>query len=293
MAAAYLDPPPRDFTRAQGLTLEATLKAIREGRPDTAMRPFGTLLEPAEIAEVAAFVQEAFVRCQSPNNAYHTTTNGWPDHRRRYATAFPFVRGELSLATAEAQLDPQQRAGRRLFLESCITCHEPRLAPLAATPGRSWVPLSATTPFRASRPPGPDRRDQDDHDDHDNDGDHDDHAEGYEEYGGCGGDRDQAPRIASLTAQEALGAELYADNCAFCHAADGRGKNWIGCFLEPHPTDLTEPTAYRNSSQGALASTIRDGVAETSMPAFGSVLSEEQVDALVAYLTRAFLPPPQ
>ncbi len=42
-----------------------------------------------------------------------------------------------------------------------------------------------------------------------------------------------------MTEQEARGLDLYQVNCAFCHAPDGTGQNWIGSFLKPRPRDFT------------------------------------------------------
>jgi cytochrome c oxidase cbb3-type subunit 3 len=78
---------------------------------------------------------------------------------------------------------------------------------------------------------------------------------------------------------------LFQDNCAFCHAADGTGRNWIGSFLDEHPRDLTGARA-RTMSDDELRNVIREGVAGTSMPAWRHVLSEAQVFDIAAYVRR-------
>ena len=50
---------------------------------------------------------------------------------------------------------------------------------------------------------------------------------------------DIVPRIAGLSPLEQRGERLFQDNCAFCHGADGTGKNWIGQFMQPKARDLT------------------------------------------------------
>jgi cytochrome c oxidase cbb3-type subunit 3 len=101
---------------------------------------------------------------------------------------------------------------------------------------------------------------------------------------------DQAPQLVALSAQELRGQTLFQENCAFCHAADGSGRNWIGSFLQPHPRDLTEPAFMRTMTAQRLAGVIREGLPGTSMPAWRSVLSQSQIQALVAYIGRAFHP---
>jgi cytochrome c oxidase cbb3-type subunit 3 len=69
---------------------------------------------------------------------------------------------------------------------------------------------------------------------------------------------------------------LYADNCAGCHGAHGRGGAAIA---------LANPVYLAIVSDRPMRATIADGVRGTSMPAFaqraGGMLTEKQIDALV------------
>jgi cytochrome c oxidase cbb3-type subunit 3 len=51
------------------------------------------------------------------------TENGWPGHER-YAMAFPFATGAIPLDRPAEHLTGAEQAGRRLFMDSCITCHD-------------------------------------------------------------------------------------------------------------------------------------------------------------------------
>lgn len=87
--------------------------------------------------------------------------------------------------------------------------------------------------------------------------------------------------VRAQTAEQdpiALGARLYAENCAVCHGPNGEGrvgatlaKNWPS--IRP---DLTVKTTIANGVPGAV------------MPAWsqknGGPFSEEEIDALVAYI---------
>src|SRR5262249_51896639 len=70
---------------------------------------------------------------------------------------------------------------------------------------------------------------------------------------------------------------LYAENCAGCHGAHGRGGAAIA---------LANPVYLAIVSEQSLRSTIADGVRGTSMPAFaqraGGMLTDKQIDALVS-----------
>ena len=87
--------------------------------------------------------------------------------------------------------------------------------------------------------------------------------------------------------QLARARALYADHCARCHGADGRGQTAMGrVFAAPNLADAgwwkkTRPTNKR------LTSSIRDGRAEQRMPAFGRQLPKSDIAALAA-LVRTF-----
>lgn len=96
--------------------------------------------------------------------------------------------------------------------------------------------------------------------------------------------RIQAVEAADLSAAQAAGRELYADNCVDCHGENGEGQ--LGPALNSKP--LLEMTA-----DPVLLGLIRTGVPGSLMPAwgqaFGGPFTDEQVTALVAFL-RAWEP---
>ena len=101
---------------------------------------------------------------------------------------------------------------------------------------------------------------------------------------------DRPPRLSGLTDAEKRGEVLFQKNCAFCHAADGTARNWIGSFMEPHPRDLTKSPVMDSMTRTRLRTVIREGLPGTSMPAWKSVLSDQQVEDVIAYVGRAFHP---
>jgi cytochrome c oxidase cbb3-type subunit III len=273
LAATFLAPPPRDFSAATPaeLPLERIAAAVREGRPGSAMQSYARWLDAREVDEVAAFVAREFVRDKARNSAYHTAANGWPDHERRHGAAFAFARGEIALDAPVESLGATAQEGRRLFFAACISCHDRARVDDA---GPVWqtrpvsFPRMGFAPGDASAPPPVDA------------------VTGASVYAR----HDVMPVIAGLSARERRGQALYQANCAFCHGADGSGKNWIGQFMEPHARDLGSFTRQQ-MSQARLVATIRDGLPQTSMPAWRHVLSSAQIDALAAYVRRAFVRP--
>jgi mono/diheme cytochrome c family protein len=91
--------------------------------------------------------------------------------------------------------------------------------------------------------------------------------------------RIQAVEAADLSAAQAAGRNLYADNCVACHGGNGEGL--VGPALNSR--ELLKMTADET-----LASLIRTGVPGTVMPAwgqaFGGPFTDEQVSQLVAFI---------
>jgi mono/diheme cytochrome c family protein len=91
--------------------------------------------------------------------------------------------------------------------------------------------------------------------------------------GGC--DR----RVAGGSAD---GAEVFAQACASCHGPEGIPPAAMEARLGVK--DLTAAELHQRLSDADLRRQIALGSADHKMPAFGSVLSEEQLEALVAHL---------
>lgn len=272
LAASYLTPRPTDFQRADPaqVTPEHVLETLEQGRPGTAMKSFSGIINEAEMKAVAAFVVDEFVRKKAPNTRYHTPENGWANHER-YQAAFPFAKGEIPLSRPWESLSPNEAAGKRLYLSACVSCHD-RGAP--AEDGVAWDARPLSFPrnnFSLANQPKIDAMAS---------------ASPYALH-------DIPPKIAGLNKQERRGEKLFQHNCAFCHGADGMGENWIGKFMEPHPRNLQDPDFMGNATRQTIVRAIREGLPNTSMPAWKSVLADGDIRAIVAYISRAFHPLPE
>ena len=267
LAATYLEPRPRDFTATPlaGLSRERMIISVTHGRADTAMKSFKGLLTAQEIEDVVDFIRQAFMGETRLNTRYHTAGNGWPDHEQRFAIAYPFAKGEIPIDTPVESLTPEQRKGRELFMASCITCHD---RAKVEEEGELWDARATSYPRGGYSHRQPDA------------------ISGATPYSV----HERAPQIAGLTLQEQQGETLFQKNCAFCHAADGTGKNWIGSFIEPNARNLTDPETMSGVTPQWLKQVITDGLPGTTMSAWRSVLRESEIDAIVAYVMKAFIP---
>ncbi|MBF0339327.1 MAG: c-type cytochrome [Magnetococcales bacterium] len=268
LATTYLNPKPRNFvtTDPDTLPLERMIASIDQGVPHTAMMGFVTILTPAEIASVAGFVREEFMIRKAENTRYHTPANGWENHER-YAEAFPFARGEIPMDRPEESLTAEERRGKRIYLNACISCHDwgrvEKDEPV-------WESRAVSYP-RAGFTPGEEPKV--------------DAVSGASVYAR----HDKAPSLPPKISETVrLGESLFQKNCAFCHAADGTGKNWIGQFLEPHPRNLTDDAFMQGQTRRSLTQVITSGLEGSSMPAWKEILSSEQISAIVDYIDAAF-----
>ncbi len=266
LSSQYLDPAPRDFSRSDpdSLSRDDMIASVTSGKPGTAMHGFSRVLSEREIELVVDFVRTEFMHEQRPNTRYHTAANGWPGHDR-YQHAYPFATGTKPLDTPWQNLNRLEIRGKQLFLSSCITCHD---GAMAGSTGEIWRKQSVSYPrnnFSYSEI---------------------DAVSSASVYAS----HDIPPRIERLSAQARAGKKLWQRNCAFCHAADGTGENWIGSFLEHKPRNLTTTSFMGSMSRTRLRQRIRDGLPDTSMPAWKYVLGDAEIEQIVSYIDEAFHP---
>ncbi len=267
LASTWLDPQPRNFSTSdpQNLSRDRMIEAVSNGRSGTAMTAFSSVLSGDEIKAVVDYIRTDFMSGSKPLLRYHTPENGWDNHDR-YRDAFPFASGEVALDSPWEQLTPQQRNGKQMFMQACISCHD---RARVINEGPVWELRALSFPRK-----------------------HYSHTTPVDVISGASpyALHDQPPETGTMTAAQQRGAQLYQDNCAFCHAADGTARNWIGSFLEPRPRDLTgEQIAVLDNSR--LKAVIMDGIDGTSMPAWRHVLDNDQIGDILDYIRQAFLKP--
>ncbi len=101
-----------------------------------------------------------------------------------------------------------------------------------------------------------------------------------------GGDNSAAGQATA----PASGAAIYADRCAACHAADGAGIPGLFPTLKGSPAVMSrEPTSLIHVVLDGAKSVATDAAPTGSgMPAFGWLLSDEQVAAVTTYVRNAW-----
>ncbi len=90
------------------------------------------------------------------------------------------------------------------------------------------------------------------------------------------GAKPTAGQAGEATATEYEGWRQYSVNCARCHGDDA-----VGGVMAP---DLRGSVARGAASSGAFQTIVRDGRREKGMPGFKAVLSDQQIEAIYAYV---------
>jgi sulfur oxidation c-type cytochrome SoxX len=110
-------------------------------------------------------------------------------------------------------------------------------------------------------------------------------------------DADFAAMVAYLSNERASvatsdGKEIFQALCQRCHGEKGDGNGPIATYLDPYPRDLTKAAFMTSKAPERLLASIKQGVGGTSMPPWGRVLTDAQVQAVYDYVFAAFVKQP-
>jgi outer membrane protein assembly factor BamB len=78
--------------------------------------------------------------------------------------------------------------------------------------------------------------------------------------------------------------QVFAQHCALCHGADGKG------ISSRHTPNFTDSSWQQSRTDQELAGAVKNGT-DSGMPAFGEQLSPAQIESLVHCMIRGFAPP--
>jgi mono/diheme cytochrome c family protein len=99
--------------------------------------------------------------------------------------------------------------------------------------------------------------------------------------------------VPANAASLGAGKKLYDTQCASCHGPTGKGDGKGGALLKPLPADLTDKEWKHGGTDADLYTTIRDGVKQTGMAAYGSRIPARDIWNLVNYLRTLGPTPPK
>ena len=92
---------------------------------------------------------------------------------------------------------------------------------------------------------------------------------------------------ACAGAADVSGSHIFAERCAACHGATGRGDGPTAEYLSPAPRDFHDRAFWQGRTLEQVTEVIRKGRNGTGMPQFQGVLSDAEIDA-VAHHVQSF-----
>ncbi len=282
-----LNPAPRDFsspTAKRELTRERIIHAIAKGRDNTAMVGWESQLSNAEITALADYLLHNFI---NPQDAV-ATHPGKSLYEKNCAVCHGDhgTGGKWTAGMGVKPRDFTSERGRALSREVMID---------AVTHGRNNTAMAAFSGQLSAQQidnvvdyirlafmalPG--------------------QIEGLSGTYAHGNQQPAAtPRKAAVDMQAAMpqglsgdlaaGRDFYMGNCFTCHGTSGDGNGPRAYFIRPRPANFLEQKYRQGFNRVALFNAIRDGKLGTEMPAWGKVLSSQQIADITEFVYRAFI----
>ena len=255
-----LNPPPRDFTSPEAhstLTRERMINSVTNGRPGTGMMPFKTRLSGEEIQAVVAFIRFKFMGVspdkdtgETPMKQLVSTSTGMSSQPQQRQQKVE------TLSSPHAGGIPGIDAPLGMGGAAGSQTSDPHQGPHSQTPG---MPGGADMSM-AGMPQG-----------HEIDADM------------------SLPIPGGLKADLKWGREFYMKNCFTCHGVKGDGNGPRAYFNIPRPRNFTSDASRRILNRPRIFDSITKGKVATVMPAWGKVLTEQEIANLTEFVFRAFI----
>ena len=93
----------------------------------------------------------------------------------------------------------------------------------------------------------------------------------------------------NLTADVNWGREFYMKNCFTCHGVKGDGQGPRAYFNRPPPRDFTSSASRQILNRPRIYDSITRGRVGTVMPAWGKVLTDQEIANLTEFVFQAFI----
>jgi mono/diheme cytochrome c family protein len=287
-ARGSLNPPPRDFTSAGELTRDAMVVIVTHGKPGTAMVGWKTQLTEQEIQAVVDYIRQTFMvvaldpKLQRGRTVYAqncAVCHGERGQGSTHPVGGPVLPRDLSSPQSRAELS------RERMLHS-VTNGRPGTAMAAFADRLSPPDIEAVVDYVRAALMVPVAK-----------------ISGTRAYGG----RTEDPALATapkkptisadmsqpmpngLVGNPAKGKAFYDANCATCHGVKGDGKGPRAYFINPKPRNFIDPLSRASLNRPAIYAATSRGRLGTEMPAWRTVLTEQEMANVAEYVFSRFI----
>jgi cytochrome c oxidase cbb3-type subunit III len=314
-ASINLDPKPRDFTQSPNLTRDMMIDAVTHGRPGTAMMPWTRKYSAKQLEGVVDYIRGRFMlvaldpkietgravyghfcqvchgdRGQGVTNAPGGNPRDWtvPANQgtltkdRMISVITKGQHGSTVPAGFGEKLSAEHIAGsvayiRRVLLPNLAERdHDPIEIPTGAPGAGANVP--APPPAAAPAPVAPAPK-----------------AAPVQPLAPQAANTGRAAVDMSLPMPRGLkpdikaGERFFLGNCSTCHGKLGNGEGPRAYFLNPRPRNFHDEYSHTFLNRPALFAVITTGKPGTVMPAWGKVLSDQEIANVAEFVFETFI----
>ncbi|OWW22697.1 c-type cytochrome [Noviherbaspirillum denitrificans] len=87
------------------------------------------------------------------------------------------------------------------------------------------------------------------------------------------------------------GAAFFMSNCSTCHGATGDGRGPRAYFINPKPRNFLHEASRADLNRPAIFKAVNEGKLGTEMPAWGKVMTEQEVADVTEFVFTRFIRP--
>ncbi len=99
------------------------------------------------------------------------------------------------------------------------------------------------------------------------------------------------PLPKGLKGNAQLGEKFFMANCATCHGKKGDAQGPRAYFINPKVRNLQDDYSRKTLDRPTIFSSVTNGRPGTEMPAWGKVLSEQEIANVTEFVFQAFIQP--
>ncbi len=286
-ASKSLVPPPRDLTAASDLTREAMIATVTHGKPGTAMVAWETQLTAKDIAAVVDFIRGSFMlpaldphiaRGRSVYGHNCTSCHGDRGQGVSYNGAAaprdwssPETRAKLTRERMIAAVTGGQHGAETVGFSEKITAQDIE----AVVDYASKVVMMAGGSISGRQAYGGRQRDA---------------ATSQNARKPETAQADMTlPMPRNLTGNMQRGGQFYMGNCATCHGVNGDGQGPRAYFINPRVRNFQDDYSHTQLNRPAIFRAVTLGRTGSEMPAWGKVLSEQEIADVTEFVFQTFI----
>lgn len=301
-----LNPPPRNYTTPEAaieLTRERMIHSVTNGRPGTAMIAWGNELSAAEIEGVVDYIRATFMHLENNKTAAHKQPDNQLLESRGgvlYMQACAMCHGVSGQRATAGNMKPPPRdftlpdAAAELTHErmiASVTRGRPGTAMTGYANQFSKSDIEAIVDFirKAFMPTAVDRESPASK-----------ASEKISSKSTLPSPSAPAPVVSDMSLPMPLGlkgdpvkgGEFFMKTCANCHGNKGDGEGPRAFFINPPPRNFLLETSRQKLNRPVLFEAITNGRVGTNMPAWGKVLSKQEIANIAEFVFQHFIRAP-